>query len=138
LGDLLEDLDVEIPLGDQTFQPAVFLLEVSQTFHIGRLERGEMFPPGVDRLRADAVLLGDLRDRLFVGLTQNRDHLLFGEPRLLRGSLAARGRHSLRLQLVRKTPGTSDRSRHMGKEFPRGVSDANVIFDGTPSNTLRL
>ena len=51
-------------------------------------KRAEMLPPAVDRLRADAVLLGHLGHRLLVGLAEDRDHLLFGESRLLHGSLA--------------------------------------------------
>ena len=47
------------------------------------------FRQRVDRLGADAVLLGDLRHRPLVGLPQDRHHLLFGESRLLHGSLVS-------------------------------------------------
>ena len=46
-----------------------------------------MLPPGIDGLRAHAVLLGHLRDRPLIGFAENRDHLLLGESGLLHGSL---------------------------------------------------
>src|SRR5690348_3852097 len=66
-----------------------------------------MFAPAVDRLRADAVLLRHLRHGLLIGLAQDGDHLLFGESRFLHGPSFLRGRHSLKLQVVRKSPGRS-------------------------------
>src|SRR5262249_26570171 len=71
----------------------------------------------VDRLIADPVFLRDLCDRLLIGLTEDRDHLLLGESRLLHDSLVVRGRHSLELQLVRKSPGRSE-----ALAFPFGES----------------
>ena len=55
---------------------------------IGRLQLAETAPPGVDGLRADLVLPGDLGDRRLVGFTQDRDHLLFSKTTLLHGLLA--------------------------------------------------
>jgi hypothetical protein len=39
------------------FQPADFLLELPEPLHIRRLQAPEVFPPAVDRLRADACFL---------------------------------------------------------------------------------
>src|SRR6185437_6856396 len=87
-GDLLEDVDLEVSVRDHLLQPAVFLLELPEPFHVARLQAAEVFAPGVDRLRAHTVLLRHLRDRFLVGLPQDRDHLLVGESRLLHGSLS--------------------------------------------------
>jgi hypothetical protein len=46
-------------------------------------------PPRVDRLRTDAMFLGDLRHRPLIGLAEDCDHLLFAESRLLHGSLVS-------------------------------------------------
>ena len=46
-------------------------------------------PPAVDRLGTDAVLLRHVRNRLRVGLPENRDHMVFGESGLLHGSLVS-------------------------------------------------
>jgi hypothetical protein len=105
--DLLEHVELEVAIGDDPFQPAVFLLQLPQALHVRGLERAEMLPPAVDRLRADAVLLRHLRHRSLVGFTEDRHHLLFGESRLFHGSLGCRRRHSLKFQLVRKSPGRS-------------------------------
>jgi hypothetical protein len=42
-----------------------------------------------------------------VGLSKNRDHLLVAESRLFHGSLNGPRRHSLKLQVVRKSPDRS-------------------------------
>ena len=78
-GDLLEHVDLKLPVGDHLLQPAVLLLELPQALHIGGLQRAEVLPPAVDRLGADPVLLCDLRHRPLVGLPEDRHHLLFGE-----------------------------------------------------------
>ena len=49
----------------------------------------KVLPPAIDRLGADAVLFRHVRDRLGVGLQEDRDHLLVGESGLLHDSLAA-------------------------------------------------
>jgi hypothetical protein len=87
--DLLQDIDLEVPIGDHLLQPAVLLLELPQPFDVSGLQRAEPLPPGVDRLIADAVLLGHLGDRPLVGLAEDGHHLLFRESGLLHGSLAA-------------------------------------------------
>jgi transposase len=77
----------------QTLPEAAEQLEavaaVTEAFNIGGLQRPVVFPPTVDRLAADAVLLGHLRDRFLVGLPQDRHHLLFGESGLFHGSLVS-------------------------------------------------
>ena len=97
-------LSTSISRSRSATKPAVLLLELPQPLHIGGLQRAEVFPPGVERLGADAVLFGHLRNGPLIGLAEDRHHLLFGKPGLLH-----RGRHSLRLQLVRKSPGRSPR-----------------------------
>ena len=69
-------------------QPPVFLLQLPQALDVRGLQRAEVLPPAVDRLGADAVLLGHLRHRPLVGLAEDRHHLLFGESCLLHGSLS--------------------------------------------------
>ena len=49
------------------------------------------------------MLFRDLRHRPPISLPQDCDHLLLPEPALLHGSSSPGGRHSLKLQLVRKT-----------------------------------
>jgi hypothetical protein len=68
--DLLQDVDLEIPIRDHFLQPAVFLLELPQPLHVGGLQAPEVLPPGVDRLGAHAVLLGDLRYGALVRLAE--------------------------------------------------------------------
>ncbi|MBM3773184.1 MAG: SDR family NAD(P)-dependent oxidoreductase, partial [Acidimicrobiia bacterium] len=46
-----------------------------------------------------------------IRLPENRDHLLFGESGFFMAPSVARGRHSLKLQLVRTSPGRSLESR---------------------------
>src|SRR5262249_32186589 len=81
--------------------------DLSCALHIGRLQRAVPPAPRVDRLIADPVFLRDLCDRLLIGLTEDRATLLRGDPRLPHHSLVVRGRHSLALQLVQKSPGGS-------------------------------
>src|SRR5437868_2987060 len=66
-----------------------------------------MFPPAVDRLGADTVLLGHLGDRPLIGLPEDGHHLLFGESGLLHGSLVSSRAPFSQLLVVRKTPVTS-------------------------------
>jgi uncharacterized protein YjbJ (UPF0337 family) len=84
---LFQDVDVERQVGHDLLQPAILLLEVPEPFHIGGLQRAEVFPPGVQGLRTDAVLLGDLRDGLLIRLPQDPDHLLFRESTFSHGPL---------------------------------------------------
>src|SRR3954469_14222904 len=69
-GDLLEDVQLEIPVREDLLQAAVFLLQLAQPLDVGRLERAEVFAPAVNRLGAHAMLVGHLRDRLLIGLPQ--------------------------------------------------------------------
>src|SRR4029453_14967712 len=85
--DLLEDVDLELAVRHHLLEAAVFLLELPQALDVGGFQAAEMLPPGVDRLRTDAVLLGHLGHGPLVGLPEDRDHLLFAESRLLHGSL---------------------------------------------------
>jgi hypothetical protein len=57
-GDLLEHVDLEVPVGDHLLQAPVFLLDLSQPLDVGRFEGAEVLPSGVDRLAADPVRIG--------------------------------------------------------------------------------
>jgi hypothetical protein len=81
------DVDLELAIGHHLFQPAIFLLQLTQAFQIGGLECAEVLSPAVDRLGADTMLLGYLRHRPGIGLAQDGHHLLFGESSLFHGSL---------------------------------------------------
>lgn len=81
-GDLLHDLDFKVALGQQLLETGVFLLQRPQLFHVGRIQLAVALSPEIQRLLADTVLLGDLRDRRLVGLAENLDHLVFGESGL--------------------------------------------------------
>jgi filamentous hemagglutinin len=72
-----------------------------------RLQPAEMLSPVVNGLLADPVLLGNLRDRRLVRLAQDGSHLFLGEPAFLHDFLLSVGSHSLKFQLVRKSPGRS-------------------------------
>ena len=39
-----------MPVGDQLLQPPVLLLELSQSLHVGCLQRAEVLPPGINRV----------------------------------------------------------------------------------------
>lgn len=66
-GDLLHDLDFKVALGQQLLETGVFLLQRPQLFHVGRIQLAVALSPEIQRLLADTVLLGDLRDRRLVG-----------------------------------------------------------------------
>jgi hypothetical protein len=38
LGDLLEDVDLEIAVGEDLLEPTVFLLQLPEPFDVGRLQ----------------------------------------------------------------------------------------------------
>ena len=106
-GDFLHDLDLEVPLGQEPFEPDVLLLQLAQTFDVVGVHAAEALPPAIDRLLADAVAFGDLSYRILVGLAQDADHLLFRKASLSHGSLFVVGSHLLKFQMVRKGPGRS-------------------------------
>src|SRR5690348_8596864 len=60
--DLLQGLDRHFPLGNHALELRVLGLELPQSLHIGGVKLAEAPPPDVDRLLADLVLLGHLRD----------------------------------------------------------------------------
>ncbi len=49
LGDYFERLDVEVGLGEQLLQPAVFQIEILQALGIRHGHAAELVPPGVER-----------------------------------------------------------------------------------------
>jgi hypothetical protein len=57
----------------------------AQSLHIRRLELAEALAPGIQRLVAHFVFLGDLRDRCAVGFAKLGNHFFFGESALLHG-----------------------------------------------------
>src|SRR5690606_20262674 len=74
--------------------------------------RAEATLPDVDRLLADAMLLGRIGDCAFVHFPKDLDDLLVSEatlPHFLLVSLRPK-RHLLTLQLALKTPGRSHRA----------------------------
>jgi hypothetical protein len=83
-GDLLHHLDLEVALGHQFLQPRVLLLEPLRAPHVVGLERAEPFLPDIRRLLADLVPLRRRRHPVAIRLADDRDHLLFREPRLAR------------------------------------------------------
>ena len=93
------------------------------TMPVGRFQAANVLPPAVDRLAADTVLLRHVRDRLRVGLPEDRDPLLFCESGLLHGSLTSRGRHSLKRQLARKSP---SRSGSQGDAFDNALAESVI------------
>lgn len=54
--DLLEDIDFQIPLGQQALEPPVVLLQLLQTLDVVGLQRAKTLAPQVDRLLAELVL----------------------------------------------------------------------------------
>ena len=85
--DYLHDLDLQITLGNQLLQPRILGLKLLQAPHVVRLKPPEAFASSVDRLLADAVPLGNPRNRFAIRLADDRDHLLFRETRLAHCSL---------------------------------------------------
>lgn len=75
--DLLENLEVQISLGEELLQSAVLKLQCLQALDIGRFHLAEMLTPGTDGGVADFVLLGSLGHRRAICFAQDRDHLLF-------------------------------------------------------------
>src|SRR5262249_47447149 len=77
--DLLHHLDGQVALGEQLLQSRVLLLQRAQLLHVGCFQFAVPLAPHVQRLLADPVLLGDLRDRRLIRLAQDLDHLVLGE-----------------------------------------------------------
>jgi hypothetical protein len=102
--DLLEDVDLEIAVGHHFLQPTIFLLELTGPLDVGRFQRPEPLSPRVDRLITDAVLLATSAigrwsaSRRITTICSSVNRAFFMTPSVVRG------RHSLRLQLVRKSP----------------------------------
>jgi hypothetical protein len=122
---LFHHVDLEVALGHQLLELGVLLLELPKPLHVDRLQLAESLAPGVDRLLADAVLLGHLRHRTLVRLAQDLDHLLFAEPTLLHGFLHP-GSHSLRFQSVRGSQGRSNPVLIGESKFHISCSDDNM------------
>ena len=59
--DLLEDVDLQVPVRHHLLQAAVLLLELAQALDVGRFQAAKVLPPAVDRLAADTVLLRHVR-----------------------------------------------------------------------------
>lgn len=97
---LFHHLDLQVAFRNKLFQSAVLGLELAQTPHILRPQRAEPLAPRVDRLLANPVSLGHLRDRVPIRLADNPHHLLVREPRLPHRSLHP-GSQSLTLSMVR-------------------------------------
>src|SRR5215469_1883704 len=104
--DFLHDLDLEITLGDQLLQPRILCLKLPQPTHVVRLQAPEPLAPGVDRLLANPVPLGDRRHRLAIRLPDDRDHLLFRETCFAHCSLRI-GSQSLTYPTARNPGGRS-------------------------------
>jgi hypothetical protein len=81
--------DVEVCLGQQMLEPGVLLLKRLQRSYVAALQPAVLRPPAPQRVGANLVLaraqLAGLHAGL--GLFQDRDDLLVGEPRLARISL---------------------------------------------------
>ena len=93
-GDFFHHFDFEITLGDQLLQTRILLLELLKPAHVVDAGGAEFLAPGINRLLADLVPLGDHSGllaivrrefaaprRFLIRLTpQDRDHLLIGKP----------------------------------------------------------
>jgi len=59
-GNLLHHLDFEVALCQELLQAGILLLQLPQPLNLVGVDAAETLTPGVNRLFADAVLLGDL------------------------------------------------------------------------------
>ena len=64
-------------LSQELLQSGILLFELPQSFDLIGTHCAEALPPAVDRLFADAVLLGDLGNRALVCFAQDRYGLRF-------------------------------------------------------------
>jgi hypothetical protein len=85
---LLQDLQLQIALGHQLFQPRLLTLQMPQPHRLSHLKRTISAAPAVKRLLGNAVPSADISDLLPRDLrfAQNPDDLLFCKPLL--GQLA--------------------------------------------------
>lgn len=81
---LLEHLLVEGQIGDDLFEPAIFVLELAYPPELGDAHPRIALFPGVEGGLTDPELAADLgRGDALLGLAQGLGDLLFGEPGLL-------------------------------------------------------
>jgi hypothetical protein len=82
--DLLHHVDLDVPLGQEAFEPGVLPLQLAGAFDVGFGNRAELPLPDEERVLAVPVLAGELFDGLGaqLGFTQEADNLLFGETLL--------------------------------------------------------
>src|ERR1039458_592981 len=86
--ELLHHVDLDVTLRQQTLQPRVLFLQLTQPLYVRLVHRAVLPTPGVKRRLGDPVRPTQLRDRLLLGLrlAQNPDDLLLGESLLHRTS----------------------------------------------------
>jgi len=82
--DVLQDIDLEVPLGHQLLQLSVLPLELPETLGVRDVHPPELLPPPEDRLLAHPVLPCRLGNRLVCGLrlSENPNDLLCLEAAL--------------------------------------------------------
>jgi hypothetical protein len=90
----------------QLLQPRILGLELLQAPDVVRSKAAETLAPGVDRLLANTVPLGDHRHLIAIRLADDRNHLLFRETRFAHCSLRI-GSQSLTELMVRNRWGRS-------------------------------
>ena len=105
-GDLLHDLDFQIPLSQQLLQPSILLRQVLQFLDFINSHAGKPLAPAINALLGYPVPLGHLGYRILIRFTQNPDDLFVAVSALLHCSPFA-GSYLLKFQLVRKYRGRS-------------------------------
>lgn len=91
---LVEDIDVQITLGQYLLEPAAIDRQGLYSFDIGGFDLTEVLERGRDCGLADLVLIGGLGQAVLVCFSQHVDYLLFIESALSLGILGGRGPYS--------------------------------------------
>jgi hypothetical protein len=89
LEDFLDDVDLQVSLGQQAFQASVFFFEFTDTGGFVGVRPAEAAAPAIERVFSNVVLAADFGDRFlaFFGLLQDSDDLLIGELTFLHSSI---------------------------------------------------
>ena len=101
--DLLDRVDLQVPLGQEPLEPLVFLLQLPQSSRLRDRKPRVLAPPPIERELRNPLLPADLHDRhpARFSLLQNPDDLLLSEPLLLHRSSSFLGQRILNTEISR-------------------------------------
>lgn len=91
---LLDDVDFQVALGQETLQSGIFFLKFTHTGGFVNAQAAEAVAPAVEGVFRDIMLTTDFSDGLFAlfGLLQDGDDLRVGEPAFVHASILPFGK----------------------------------------------